>query len=55
MVLIEQYVERALAFADNAMVLRRGTIAWEGPANGAAEEVAHSYMGDTAIDSALAS
>jgi branched-chain amino acid transport system ATP-binding protein len=55
MVLIEQYVERALAFADDAMVLRRGVVAWEGPANGAAEQVAHSYMGDTAIDSAIAS
>jgi len=55
MVLIEQYVERALAFADNAMVLRRGVVAWEGPASGAAEAVAHSYMGDTAIEPAIAS
>ena len=55
MVLIEQYVERALSFAERAVVLRRGVIAWQGPANGAAEQVAHSYMGDTAIDSSLAS
>jgi branched-chain amino acid transport system ATP-binding protein len=55
MVLIEQYVERALSFADDAIVLRRGVVAWAGPANGAAEEVAHSYMGDTAIEAAIAS
>ena len=55
MVLIEQYVERALSFADDAIVLRRGVVAWAGPATGAAEEVAHSYMGDTAIEAAIAS
>jgi branched-chain amino acid transport system ATP-binding protein len=46
MVLIEQYVERALAFADEALVLRRGVVVWSGAADGAAEEVAHSYMGN---------
>jgi branched-chain amino acid transport system ATP-binding protein len=49
MVLIEQYVERALSFADEAIVLRRGVVAWSGAANGAAQDVAHSYMGETAV------
>jgi len=46
MVLIEQYVERALAFADEALVLRRGVVVWSGAADGAAEQVAHSYLGN---------
>jgi branched-chain amino acid transport system ATP-binding protein len=45
MIVIEQYVERALAFADNALVLRRGRVLWSGPAGAATEHIVHSYLG----------
>jgi branched-chain amino acid transport system ATP-binding protein len=44
-VLVEQYVERALAFADDAIVMRQGEIAWRGPAAEAHSEVVASYLG----------
>lgn len=47
MVLIEQYVERALEFADDAAVIRRGEIVWSGLADGAVDEVVQNYMGGT--------
>ena len=50
MILIEQYVERALAFADDAVVMRRGEIVWSGAANGAVDEVVQNYMGGTAVE-----
>ena len=31
--LIEQFVDRALALADRALILRRGRVAWTGPAS----------------------
>ena len=50
-VLIEQYVERALKFADRALVLQRGRVRWSGPASdGAAEHVAHGYLGTEAVE-----
>lgn len=47
MILIEQYVERALEFADDAVVMRRGEIVWSGAADGAVDEVVQNYMGGT--------
>ncbi|MDQ1477393.1 MAG: branched-chain amino acid transport system ATP-binding protein livF [Actinomycetota bacterium] len=44
-VLVEQYVERALALADDAFVLRQGVIAWSGPAADAHTQVVASYLG----------
>ena len=44
-VLVEQYVERALTLADDAIVLRQGVIAWSGAAADAHREVAASYLG----------
>ncbi|MDQ1384166.1 MAG: branched-chain amino acid transport system ATP-binding protein livF [Actinomycetota bacterium] len=44
-VLVEQYVERALALADDAIVLRQGVTAWSGAAADAHSEVAASYLG----------
>jgi len=44
-VLIEQYVERALAFADDAVILRRGQVAWQGPAGDAGAELVAGYLG----------
>ncbi|KIF66812.1 hypothetical protein HY68_33625 [Streptomyces sp. AcH 505] len=46
MVVIEQYVEKALGFADRALVLRRGRVLWSGAAAGAAEHIARDYLGD---------
>jgi len=44
-VLVEQYVERALGFADEAVILRRGRLAWRGPASEAAAELVAGYLG----------
>jgi branched-chain amino acid transport system ATP-binding protein len=44
-VLVEQYVDRALAFADDAIVMRHGEVAWAGPAADAHAEAATGYLG----------
>jgi branched-chain amino acid transport system ATP-binding protein len=44
-VLIEQFVERALAFADDAVVLRHGLVGWEGAAADAGDELLAEYLG----------
>ena len=44
-VLVEQYVERAVASADVAVLLRQGEVAWSGPADGALAEVRSGYLG----------
>jgi branched-chain amino acid transport system ATP-binding protein len=46
-IMIEQYVHRALAFADKCVVLQRGHLAWSGPAGEAHTEVLRHYLGDT--------
>ncbi len=43
--LVEQYVERALEFADEAVILRRGRLVWHGPAGEAAAELVAGYLG----------
>lgn len=43
-VLIEQYVERALNFADDAIVLRQGEVAWRGPASEGAAAAIDTYL-----------
>jgi branched-chain amino acid transport system ATP-binding protein len=43
--LVEQYVERALAFADEALVVRHGEVVWRGPAADAHGEVVAGYLG----------
>lgn len=48
-ILIEQFIHRALAFADQCVVLSRGTMAWSGPAAGAHQEVLNRYLGDSAM------
>jgi ABC-type branched-subunit amino acid transport system ATPase component len=45
-VMIEQYVHRALAFADDCIVLQRGTLAWKGPASAAGGELLRHYLGE---------
>jgi branched-chain amino acid transport system ATP-binding protein len=46
--LVEQYVERALAFSDEAVILRRGHLAWQGPAAEAGAELVAGYLGGDA-------
>jgi len=43
--LIEQYVERALGLANEAVILRRGRVAWQGAAGDAHEELVAGYLG----------
>jgi branched-chain amino acid transport system ATP-binding protein len=52
MMLIEQYVDRALEFADDAVILRRGEVVWRGPAASAGEETLAGYLGDPGLGGA---
>jgi branched-chain amino acid transport system ATP-binding protein len=54
-IMIEQYVHRALGFADDCLVLQRGTIAWQGSAKDAHGEVVRHYLGDAMTATAVAS
>jgi branched-chain amino acid transport system ATP-binding protein len=44
-ILIEQFVLRALAFSDRCVVLHRGRVGWAGAASDAHEEVLQRYLG----------
>ena len=46
--LIEQFVHRALALADQCVILTRGNVAWSGPAAEAEQEVLDRYLGESA-------
>jgi len=43
--LIEQFVERALGFADEAVILRHGLVGWHGHAREAGTELLAEYLG----------
>jgi branched-chain amino acid transport system ATP-binding protein len=43
--LIEQFVERALGFADEAVILRHGLVGWRGHAKEAGNELLAEYLG----------
>jgi branched-chain amino acid transport system ATP-binding protein len=45
--LIEQYVHRALDFADECLILRRGIPVWRGSTADAKEQVLLSYLGES--------
>ena len=46
LLLVEQYVNRALEFADSAVLLNRGEVAFQGPAAGLdMEQVTRGYLG----------
>jgi branched-chain amino acid transport system ATP-binding protein len=47
-VIIEQFVHRALAFADDCVVISRGHAVWRGSADEAKDEVLHRYLGSAA-------
>ena len=46
-ILIEQYVHKALAFADSCVVLQRGQVAWSGPASQARQRTLEGFLGAT--------
>ena len=46
--LIEQFVHRALAFADDCVVISRGSAVWGGSAAEAKDEVLRRYLGSAA-------
>jgi branched-chain amino acid transport system ATP-binding protein len=45
--LIEQYIHRALEFCDECAILRKGSIQWSGPSSEAGDEVLRRYLGDS--------
>jgi len=47
-ILIEQYVHRALAFADSCVVLQRGRMTWSGPSSQARQHELEGFMGAAA-------
>jgi ABC-type branched-subunit amino acid transport system ATPase component len=48
-ILIEQYIHRALAFADECLVLERGQVVWRGPSDLAEGEVLRHYLGEESM------
>ncbi len=54
-VLIEQFVHRALVFADRVVILQRGRVGWEGASSEAGPEVLARYLSETAAAEAEAS
>jgi branched-chain amino acid transport system ATP-binding protein len=44
-VLIEQFVHRALGFSEHCVLLLRGEVAWAGPSADAKQEVLNRYLG----------
>jgi branched-chain amino acid transport system ATP-binding protein len=53
-VLIEQFVHRALAIADQCYVLRRGRVVWHGQASGAGADLVEHYLGGSSLDQDVA-
>jgi len=49
-VLIEQFVHRALAIADRCYVLRRGRVVWSGETSEAGADLVEHYLGGPSID-----
>jgi branched-chain amino acid transport system ATP-binding protein len=47
-ILIEQFIHRALTMADTCVILSRGHVAWSGKASDAGPEVLDSYLGQAA-------
>jgi branched-chain amino acid transport system ATP-binding protein len=45
--MIEQYVHRALEFADRCLVLQRGEVVWQGEAGGMGEDLLRHYLGES--------
>ena len=45
-IMIEQYVHRALEFADECLVLQHGRVAWSGPAGKTPPDLLRHYLGE---------
>jgi branched-chain amino acid transport system ATP-binding protein len=48
MIIIEQFVHRALEFADQCVLLSRGQVAWQGAPGVADREILARYLGEDA-------
>jgi branched-chain amino acid transport system ATP-binding protein len=48
MIIIEQFVHRALEFADHCVLLARGRVAWQGLPDRAGQEILARYLGEGA-------
>ena len=48
MIIIEQFVHRALGFADHCVLLSRGQVAWQGAPGSADREILARYLGESA-------
>jgi branched-chain amino acid transport system ATP-binding protein len=46
-ILIEQFIHRALEFADECAIFNRGHVRWNGPAQAAGREILDGYLGET--------
>jgi branched-chain amino acid transport system ATP-binding protein len=46
LILMEQFIERALKMATDCIILRRGAICWAGDVSEARKEVIDRYLGD---------
>jgi len=47
-VLIEQFIHRALGLADQCVILKQGSVAWTGSSGNARQEVLDRYLGESA-------
>jgi branched-chain amino acid transport system ATP-binding protein len=52
-IVIEQFVHRALAFADSCVILSSGTVGWAGEASVAGDEVIGRYLGHETATAAV--
>ena len=50
--LIEQYVDRTLAFADSYLLLQRGHLAQQGANSQPSSELLHHYLGEAVASTA---
>lgn len=48
-IMIEQFASRALDFADDALILQRGSLAWSGSAADAGAELERTYLGEGSV------
>jgi branched-chain amino acid transport system ATP-binding protein len=48
-VLIEQFIHRALALADSCVILTNGRVGWSGPSTEARQEVLDRYLGNAGV------
>jgi branched-chain amino acid transport system ATP-binding protein len=47
--IVEQFVTRALAYADQALIMRRGRVEWHGASSDAGHKLLAGYLGEEAV------